>query len=395
MARRDVVDRIRAFNEGRDPDLLERKYKAMRSGPHAFLRGTAHLFYEELPRTAVLEDVPAAWISGDLHMENFGTYKGNDRQVYFDLNDFDEGALAPCTWDLLRLSVSLLVVARELDLRRKVRRTLARSLLEAYAAALAQGKAGWVQRETAQGMVRALIDQVRLRRRRAFLDSRTVCKGGKRSLRVDGKHALPPSPSARRQVTRLMRRLARERGDGTLDPIDVARRIAGTGSLGLERYVVLVRGHGSPDGNLLIDLKYEPRSALRPYLDLRQPRWTSEAERVASVQHRAQAVTPAFLAAVHLRKKAFLLKEAQPLEDRVRLAATKAILGDLAGLVQTLGALVAFSQLRSGGRQGSAVADQFIAFGEQGGWRRELLGLAEDMAARVEEDWRAFRAASL
>jgi len=390
-----VVDRIRAFNEGRDPDLLKRKYQLMRSSAHAFLRGTAHLFYDELPRAALLETAPAAWISGDLHLENFGTYRGNDRQVYFDLNDFDEGALAPCTWDLLRLSVSLLLATRELEARPGASRDLVHSLLEAYAITLGGGKAGWVQGETAEGMVRALIDQVRRRRRRPFLDSRTVVTDGKRRLRLDGKKAIPVSAAAHHDVMHFMRRLARERGDRILEPLDVAARIAGTGSLGLERYVVLVRGHGSPDHNLLIDLKHEPRSALRPHLRLSQPRWRSEAERVARVQERAQAVSPAFLADVRLREKSFLMKEAQPSADKVQLAASKRGLADLPGLVRTLGGLVASSQLRSSGRQGSAIADRFIAFGERASWQGELVRLAEEMADGVEEDWRAFRASSL
>ncbi len=40
-------------------------------------------------------------------MENFGSYKGDNRQVYFDINDFDEGALAPASWDLVRLLASI------------------------------------------------------------------------------------------------------------------------------------------------------------------------------------------------------------------------------------------------------------------------------------------------
>lgn len=53
--------------------------------------------------------------------------------------------------------------------------------------------------------------------------------------------------------------------------VDVARRIAGTGSLGLERYVILVRGRGALDSNFLLDLKLTPGSALAPYVPTAQP----------------------------------------------------------------------------------------------------------------------------
>ena len=178
MKDRNVVERIVAFNRGRDPERLRLKYHAMRTSPLAFLRGTCHLFYAALPRSALLKKAPPAWISGDLHVENFGTYKGDNRQVYFDLNDFDEAALAPCTWDLLRLVLSVLVAAGSLGIRHKQRTALGKVLIDAYAEALAYGKARWVERETAEGVVRSLLDQVRHRNRKQFLDSRTEVRGG-------------------------------------------------------------------------------------------------------------------------------------------------------------------------------------------------------------------------
>ena len=59
----------------------------------AFLRGTCHLFYVRLPRARLTRSAPAAWACGDLHLANFGSYRGDNHLVYFDLNDFDEGWL--------------------------------------------------------------------------------------------------------------------------------------------------------------------------------------------------------------------------------------------------------------------------------------------------------------
>ncbi|HAN57343.1 MAG TPA: DUF2252 domain-containing protein, partial [Betaproteobacteria bacterium] len=63
------------------------KYRNLRSNPFVFLRGTCHLFYDRLPRDRVLDRAPLTWICGDLHIENFGSYKGDNRLVYFDMND--------------------------------------------------------------------------------------------------------------------------------------------------------------------------------------------------------------------------------------------------------------------------------------------------------------------
>jgi uncharacterized protein (DUF2252 family) len=95
----DVVERIHSFNQGRVQERLQSKYQRMAANSFAFFRGTCHLFYEDWPAGSLLNSSPAVWICGDLHLENFGSYKGDNRLAYFDMNDFDEGVL-PCTWDL-------------------------------------------------------------------------------------------------------------------------------------------------------------------------------------------------------------------------------------------------------------------------------------------------------
>lgn len=84
-----IIARIERYNQGREAERLALKYRAMRADPFVFLRGTCHLFYADLPDRPLLSAAPLTWICGDLHVENFGTYKGDNRLVYFDLNDFD------------------------------------------------------------------------------------------------------------------------------------------------------------------------------------------------------------------------------------------------------------------------------------------------------------------
>ncbi|MGH9847817.1 MAG: DUF2252 family protein [Blastocatellia bacterium] len=107
MRKNHVVARIQQFNEGRNPRLLQLKYRAMQTDAFVFLRGACHLFYEDWPQAAPLNDAPLVWSCGDLHLENFGSYQGENRLVYFDINDFDEAVLAPCTWDLARFLTSV------------------------------------------------------------------------------------------------------------------------------------------------------------------------------------------------------------------------------------------------------------------------------------------------
>jgi uncharacterized protein (DUF2252 family) len=390
----NVVRQIRAYNFGRDAERLQLKYRAMRRSGFAFLRGTCHLFYEQLPRGGIFKSAPLAWICGDLHLENFGSYKGDNRLVYFDLNDFDEAVLAPVSWELVRLLTSLRIGAETLAIDRAELRRLCDAFLDAYSAALVLGKPYWVERETARGLVRALLDTLRDRQRARFLDSRTTLKGKRRILRVDGRKALAASPAQRARVMEFMAAFARQQADpGFYRALDVARRIAGTGSLGVDRYVILVHGKGSPDRNYLLDLKQALPSALVPQLAVRQPRWETQAHRVVALQQRVQAVPMAFLYPVMVGGHAYVLRGLQPSEDRIALDGSRQSAAEMEQLVATLGRLAAWGQLRSSGRQGSANADQLIEFGRRGRWRRKLLDASEECAAQVRADWQTFCAA--
>lgn len=389
------VRRIQRHNQGREPERLALKYRAMRASPFAFLRGTAHLFMDRIDRLDLPRSVPLVWACGDLHLQNFGSYKGDNRLVYFDLNDFDESALAPATWDLLRLLVSLRVAAGDLGLKAAATEPLCQDLLASYADALQQGKAYWMERETAQGLVRQLLDGLRTRSRKDLLDARTVRKGKQRRLTLDGQHLLPASSAQRQDVTTLLLQLAPAHTvPGFFEVLDVARRVAGTGSLGLARFAILVQGKGAPDGHYLLDLKQVGPSCLLPHLkSVQQPAWPSEAHRVVAVQRRCQAVAMAFLHPLPWQGRDFLLRALQPSEDRISLVQAAKDLDALRALARSLGALLAWAQLRSAGRQGSAPADALIAFAQRPKWPARLLAASRDSARQVHADAKLFNIA--
>ncbi len=89
---------------------------------------------------AKIDRAPQLFICGDLHLENFGTYKGVDRQVYFGINDFDEGRYAPLTRDITRLAVSVLLVGKMLGLEKADRAAITTSLLSSYRQTLLTGQ---------------------------------------------------------------------------------------------------------------------------------------------------------------------------------------------------------------------------------------------------------------
>jgi uncharacterized protein (DUF2252 family) len=389
----DVEFEITKFNAGRDRERLMMKYRQMRASPFQFLRGTCHLFYARLRAGGVLQEGPPTWVCGDMHLQNFGSYKGDNGLVYFDINDFDEACLAPCLFELVRMLTSVLVAADELGLSRAEALALCHVAVESYGTALRLGKARWIEPELAEGMVRELFDSLHQRSRVDHLNQRTDLNGKKRALRLDGKKALPVGKHARDAVMAFISEFARhQENQDFYRPIDVARRIAGTGSLGVDRYAILVEGKGSPDGNYLLDLKEALPSSVVSHVKVPQPRWNSEAERVVEVQQRAQAVSQAFLHAVSFNNGSYVLRSLQPSEDRVNLSKWNGKLPRLETVINNMAQLSAWAQLRSGGRQGSAIADTLIAFGDRKDWQLPLTEIASQSAEQVAIDWRTYSA---
>lgn len=375
------------------------KYAKMKESPFVFLRGTCHLFYDALPEETALCEAPPAWCCGDSHFENFGSYKADNRLAYFDINDFDEAVLAPCTWDIVRLLTSIRCGSDVLHVTPAEAQTVARDCLDSYRGALMRGKPFWVERETSVGLVRDLFDKLQARARPDFLDRRSVIRGGRRHLRVDGIKALPADDSRRESVMKFMERFAadQDRRD-FFKVLDVARRIAGTGSLGVERYVILVEGKGSPDGNYLLDLKEAKPSALLPplkRLGIAQTHMPDEAVRVVTLQKRLQAVDHAFLFPVVFEGLPCVLKGLQPAEDRVAIGDWGKKLDHLREVAGTMGRILAWDQLRAAGRSGSASADELINFSQDPAWMSGILKVVESMTKTTRQQWEAFRDAGM
>ena len=128
--------------------------------------------------------------------------------------------------------------------------------LKAYSEAQRDGKARWVEQETAERVIGNLLDGLRERRRKDFLDRRTLLVKGRRTIRLDEVKALPVGDQDRKRVMAFLKTFAAAQSNPRFYKVmAVARRVAGTGSLRVDRMVILIEGKGSPDDNYLLDLK--------------------------------------------------------------------------------------------------------------------------------------------
>jgi uncharacterized protein (DUF2252 family) len=206
----------------------------------------------------------------------------------------------------------------------------------------------------------------------------------------DTKKLLPVTEEQRAEVTKWLGDFAKSRENPEFFKVlDVARRVAGTGSLGLIRYIVLVEGKGSPDSNYLLDLKEAAGSSLVPALEKKQPRWTTEAQRVVELQQRCQAMPMAFLNAIRADGRSYVLRGLQPTEDRVSLAKAHRG-GAVEDVLKQMARLAAWMHLRAAGRQGSAIADELVEFGRKSKGRKRPVDVARECAERVRRDWETY-----
>lgn len=398
MCNSDTCQRIKKFNSDpeRDQQLLQLKYKKMKENPFVFLRGSCHLFYEDWPTNSPLNQAPLSWICGDLHLENFGSYKGDNRLTYFDVNDFDESVLAPCTFDVTRLITSLFLAVDEIKSFSADPLALATLFLNSYTTGLGNGKARWIERDTAEGLVEALLNEVQDKNRAKFLDKKApVNNKNVRKIEIKQDKTLSVTSETFNDVKTALQKFAESQEHPEFfEVIDIVWRIAGTGSLGLKRYLVLVEGKGSPDDNYLLDLKQSIPSSLTRFISyFSQSRWNNESQRIIKNQKKMQAIAPALLHSLEINGEFFVMREYQPTEDKIDLTSDDLNLDQqsLEKLMKTLGNVVAWSHLRSSGQKGSANADALVDFAHDNWWHQEILNYAQNYSQTVRVDHQQFQ----
>ncbi|MGO9931644.1 MAG: DUF2252 family protein [Steroidobacteraceae bacterium] len=386
---------ILAQNSGRDFDRLTLKLARLRLDPFAFFRGANPLFLDFLPRAHPLFRAPCTLICGDLHLENFGAFKGDNRLCYFDINDFDDACRAPFTLDIVRFIAGVYLTAHGLGLPRAQAKSLVQQFVLAYRQSVADGKPRWIERTLAHGVLRALLRRAMRRTRRELLDRFTTLKFGTRRLRIDGKRALSLRACEHRRLRRVLVRLrkrlpAPKPGMRFFRLLDAARRIAGNGSLGLQRDILLVHGPASPDENFVLDLKFAAPSAVAAWFVEPQPDWPDDATRVVCIQRIMQAISPALLHAVNVKKQPFVLKELQPSIDRLDLGRWHTKPHRLAQSVEVMGHVAAWAHLRGCGQHGAASAQALQVYVRAKRWSREADRLAQVAAGRMHRAWQVY-----
>lgn len=339
-----ILDTIRAYHADRQPAGVRRKYRRMAEGAFEFFRGSNFLFAAAWPQLQPTSPGPAVWLCGDLHLENFGAFPTDDGEFCFDINDFDESVIAPCSIDLVRCSTSVLLAAESWKLSPTQGTGMVLAFLDAYRQEMLgdSGSEMDVNRQEL-GVVAELLKAVRLAsRERMLLEyTRRRSDGGWRFRRKDDRvKKLRPETVAR------IRQAVEEFGAGEgWNLLDAVKRYSGIGSLGLQRYQILVRSDGSREP-VMLSLKEAAPSVLRPFADPLQPRFASEAERVVAAQRLLQIRQTAGLHSLDFDGRSYRLRAMIPEENRSSLNRLQEKPRRLREAVAVAGRLTARSQRR-------------------------------------------------
>jgi uncharacterized protein (DUF2252 family) len=316
---RDPLAILEAQAVTRVAALVPIRHGRMSASPFAFYRGAAAIMAADLattPRTGIRTQ-----LCGDAHLVNFGGYGTPERNLVFDVNDFDETLPGSFEWDVKRLAASFVVAGRGNGFSREVNRRAVLSLVGTYRNTMRDFGdrpylATWYARLTSSTIRKALPSK-----RRGTLDKGvrrvttedplrpigklTAGTGGDLRIRshppllyrlgdlpgVDGKELRDTVEAAIRAYRKTLP-LDRHRLLDHYRVVDVAHKVVGIGSVGLRAFIVLMRGRSDED-LLILQVKEAKKSVLEAHLGRSEFRWPGE--RVVQGQRLMQAASDIFL----------------------------------------------------------------------------------------------------
>ncbi len=274
QARREHVRRTLLEDHRRrinnSPQGAQAKFDVLASDPFTFFRGTAMLYYRDHAGTD--GHLPVVFTIGDVHPENFGVMPNSDGAPFFGVCDFDEAWTAPFSYDVKRGALGFWLVAHRNGLSGKHRRAVTTAFVEGYLGGLRAFAADdrsltfQLRLDNSPDLVREIIATGV--KERADLVHRYVDPVSRR-FRSTKKRVAHSSHVAEFQD--VVDRYVTDndlgsvpRPDDFFRVVDVARKKgSGTGSMGLDRYWVLLQGWGEElERCVILELKQARRSAL-------------------------------------------------------------------------------------------------------------------------------------
>jgi uncharacterized protein (DUF2252 family) len=333
--RPDPVALLEEQAESRVPQFVPIRYGRMLVSPFTFYRGGALIMATDLagtPRSGV-----TVQLCGDAHLSNFGLFGTPERQMLFDINDFDETLPGPWEWDVKRLAASFEIMGRDRGFTPADRRAIVMAGVREYRDRMRRAAGmgtldAWYEHLEAGTLLKLVRKEVRVKRvgrdeghairdmvaKAHTRDSTRVF--AKRANQVDGELRIvadppliipvddliqpgseweDPAPLIKKLLSSYRRTLGRQH-----HPVEefryahVAYKMVGVGSVGTRCYIMLMLGRDHNDP-LFLQVKEAQASVLEGFIG--RSAYSHHGERVVAGQRLMQAATDIFLGWIRIK----------------------------------------------------------------------------------------------
>lgn len=419
--KRDVIKLLKANSAGRVERLIPLHYGRMLASPFAFFRGTAVLQAHDLAATP--HSGLSVQICGDAHLMNFGGFATPERNLVFDMNDFDETHPGPWEWDVKRLAASITVAARSLGFKGSAADRMVFNAIENYRTCMADfARMGaldlWYEKTTFEYLlahgkyeegrkaIQKAMEKAQSRTQKSLLPKMASKVDGKWQFREDppelfhhaGENSLFGTKDAVRRMD-LQKDFYKKYFKAYLTSIspsqrqllgnfslqDVAFKAVGVGSVGTRCWVMLFTD--LQDQPLFLQVKQASRSVLAPYVPSGKSEFKNEGQRVITGQRLMQSASDMFLGWVDgMANRDFYFRQMRDMKVAFELETlSELMLGRYAWLCAHILA-------RAHARGSNGQAPQISGYlGKSGQFAEALVNYANDYADQVERDFEAFR----
>jgi uncharacterized protein (DUF2252 family) len=418
--RPDPVGLLEAQGKSRVQELVPIRYGRMLASPFAFYRGAAYLMASDLvstPRSGLVVQA-----CGDAHVSNFGLFGSPERELLFDINDFDETNPGPWEWDLKRLAASLAIAGRNNGFSDKERAGVVlrstgeyRSAMREFAA-MRNLEVWYAHGRMEEGLprVKALLDKKNLKEADrivtkaktkdsldAFNKLTNVVDGERRiisdpPLIVPIEELLPPARAeefleAIHGLIRAYRRSLQGDRKHLLEDFrfaHLARKVVGVGSVGTRAWIALMLGRDDQDP-LFLQAKEAQASVLEPFVG--KSRYANHGQRVVEGQRLMQAASDIFLgwnrvSGIDGVTRDFYLRQ---LRDWKGSWAPEAMVPEVMSLY---GAMCGWTLARAHARSGDRIAIASYLGGSDA-FDRAIVSFSEAYADQNDRDYAALQTA--
>ncbi|MFJ1967213.1 DUF2252 domain-containing protein [Streptomyces sp. NPDC087903] len=414
--RPDPLAILEAQSATRVPELVPIRYGRMSESPFRFYRGAAAIMASDLadtPRSGI-----TAQLCGDAHLLNFRLLASPERDLMFDINDFDETLPGPWEWDVKRLSASFVIAARANGFDDAERARIVSGTVRSYREAMTRfaGMSNldvWYAKIDAARLETLAMAQLHKRGQKKLSRAMTKARSrdalqvfGKLTHLVDGRPMIAADPPLLTPIADLLPDTERatlqrqfqglvERYGATLPSdrrflladyrlADVARKVVGVGSVGTRCWIFLLLGRNGQDP-LFLQAKEADTSVLAEHVGASQYR--NQGERVVSGQRLMQAASDIFLGwervdGIDGRRRDFYIRQ---LRDWKGIAMPETM---SPRQMEAFGGVCGLTLARAHARSGDRIAiASYLGSGES--FDRALVTFAESYADQNERDHQA------